>query len=121
MNLVGGNDELVFDGSSFVADASGRVVLRLSGARSATVARADLRQLILGLQVLLNGASHARTGQEEGGETRDGEGAQDRQEAVDEPPTDPPVGRLGQQLLRGSAGDRPADQPQEELESGVRM
>jgi NAD+ synthase (glutamine-hydrolysing) len=29
LNLVGGQDELVFDGSSFAVDASGRVVLRL--------------------------------------------------------------------------------------------
>lgn len=28
-NLIGGNDELIFDGSSFVTDASGRVVTRL--------------------------------------------------------------------------------------------
>jgi NAD+ synthase (glutamine-hydrolysing) len=29
LNLVGGNDELIFDGASFVADAEGRVVQRL--------------------------------------------------------------------------------------------
>ena len=29
-NLVGGNDELVFDGASFVVDAAGRVITRLA-------------------------------------------------------------------------------------------